>query len=191
MWGSVRLLFFVYVARDFSKASALISSEFYWGSWLGYGWMVFSWHFWSFSLFVRVVYLSELVKYSLIERYLAAKIGTISVVLVWWVFFITCDWLIYSTHPPPSERTCVKHGVHRYLCTYICSLPYATVVTWRWVSFSLYSRFSWIISEFGGLLFLFRCGLCILLRILFQDGGFGLLTVYCYLVWTFNSVLLP
>ncbi len=36
---------FVYVARDFSKASALISSEFYWGSWLGYGWVVFSWHF--------------------------------------------------------------------------------------------------------------------------------------------------
>ncbi len=34
---------FVYVARDFSKASALISSE--WGSWLGYGWVVFSWHF--------------------------------------------------------------------------------------------------------------------------------------------------
>ena len=33
-------------------------------------------------LFVWVVYLSELVKYSLIERYLAAKIGTILVVLV-------------------------------------------------------------------------------------------------------------
>jgi hypothetical protein len=36
-----------------------------------------------FSLFVWVVYLSELVKYSLIERYLASKIGTFSVVLVW------------------------------------------------------------------------------------------------------------
>jgi hypothetical protein len=36
---------FVYVVQDFSKASALVSSEFYWGSWLGYGWMVFSWHF--------------------------------------------------------------------------------------------------------------------------------------------------
>ncbi len=36
-----------------------------------------------FRFFVWVVYLSELVKYSLIERYLAAKIGTISVVLVW------------------------------------------------------------------------------------------------------------
>jgi hypothetical protein len=33
--------------------------------------------------FVWVVYLSELVKYLLIERYLAAKIGTILVVLVW------------------------------------------------------------------------------------------------------------
>ncbi len=57
----------------------MVSSEFYWGSWLGYGWVVFSLHFRSFSLFVQVVYLAELVKYSLIERYLAAKIGTISV----------------------------------------------------------------------------------------------------------------
>jgi hypothetical protein len=44
-----------------------------------------------FSFFVWVVYLSELVKYSLIECYLAAKVETISSVLVWWVFFITCD----------------------------------------------------------------------------------------------------
>ncbi len=36
-----------------------------------------------FRFSVWVVYLSELVKYSLIECYLAAKIGTISVVLVW------------------------------------------------------------------------------------------------------------
>jgi hypothetical protein len=35
-----------------------------------------------FSLFVRVVYLSELVKYLQIERYLAVKTGTISAVLV-------------------------------------------------------------------------------------------------------------
>jgi hypothetical protein len=34
-------------------------------------------------VFAWVVYLSELVKYSLIERYLAAKFGTILVVLVW------------------------------------------------------------------------------------------------------------
>jgi hypothetical protein len=72
----VRLLFFVYVARDFSKACALVSSEFYWGSRLGYGWMVFSLYFCSFSLFVWVVYLSELVKYLHIERHLAAKVGT-------------------------------------------------------------------------------------------------------------------
>jgi hypothetical protein len=44
-----------------------------------------------FAFSIWVVYLSELVKYSLIERYLAAKIGTIFSVLVWWVFFITCD----------------------------------------------------------------------------------------------------
>jgi hypothetical protein len=44
-----------------------------------------------FAFFVWVVYSSELVKYLLIERYLATKIGTISLVLVWWVFFITCD----------------------------------------------------------------------------------------------------
>ncbi len=79
----MRLLFFVYVVRDFSNACALVSSEFYWGLWLGYGWMVFSLHLKHFSFSVWVVYLSELVKYSLIERYLAAKIGTISVVLVW------------------------------------------------------------------------------------------------------------
>jgi len=49
----VRLLFFVYVARDFSKACALVSSEFYWGSWLGYGWMVFFDHFrYLFGLFI-------------------------------------------------------------------------------------------------------------------------------------------
>jgi hypothetical protein len=36
-----------------------------------------------FAFSVWVVYLSELVKYLLIERYLAAKIGTILVVLVW------------------------------------------------------------------------------------------------------------
>jgi hypothetical protein len=44
-----------------------------------------------FAFSVWVVYLSELVKYLLIERYLAAKIGTILVVLVWQVFFITFD----------------------------------------------------------------------------------------------------
>jgi hypothetical protein len=33
--------------------------------------------------------LSELVKYLRVERYLAAKIGTISLVLLWWVVFIT------------------------------------------------------------------------------------------------------
>ncbi len=88
----MRLLFFVYVARDFSNACALVSSEFYWGLWLGYGWMVFSLHLKHFRFFfVRVIYLSKLAKYSRVERYLAAKIGTIYLVLVWWVFFITCD----------------------------------------------------------------------------------------------------
>ncbi len=36
-----------------------------------------------FAFSVWVVYLSELMKYLLIERYLAAKFGTILVVLVW------------------------------------------------------------------------------------------------------------
>ncbi len=44
-----------------------------------------------FPFFVWVVYLSELAKYSRVERYLAAKIGTIYSVMVWWVFFIMCD----------------------------------------------------------------------------------------------------
>jgi len=35
------------------------------------------------------VHLSKLVKYLRVERYLAAKIGTISLVLLWWVVFIT------------------------------------------------------------------------------------------------------
>jgi hypothetical protein len=103
----VRLLFFCDVVRDFSKTSALISSEFYCGLWLGCGWMVFSWYSGSFSLFVWIVYLSELVKYLLIERYLAAKIGTISLVLVWWVFFITfdcSDFLIFHSISAISIR---------------------------------------------------------------------------------------
>ena len=48
---------FVYVARVFSKACALVSSEFYWGLWLGYGWMVSYLHFFDhfrylFGLFI-------------------------------------------------------------------------------------------------------------------------------------------
>jgi len=57
------VVFFVYVVRDFSNVCALVSSEFYWGWWLGYGWMVFFRYLWPFSHFVWVVYLSELVKY--------------------------------------------------------------------------------------------------------------------------------
>jgi hypothetical protein len=45
----------------------------------------------QFRFSVWVVHLSELVKYLLIGRYLAAKIGTISLILVWWVFCITCN----------------------------------------------------------------------------------------------------
>ena len=47
-----------------------------------------------FAFSVWVVYLSELVKYLRMERYLAAKIGTISLVLVWWVFFIMDGWYL-------------------------------------------------------------------------------------------------
>ncbi len=53
----MRLLFFVYVARDLSNACALVSSEFYWGLWLGYGWMVFSLHMKHF-VFLCLGYLS-------------------------------------------------------------------------------------------------------------------------------------
>ncbi len=34
------LLLFVYVGRGFSDGCALVSSKFYWGWWLGSGWMV-------------------------------------------------------------------------------------------------------------------------------------------------------
>jgi hypothetical protein len=47
-------------------------------------WMdgIFFAFFFSFSLFVWVVYLSELVRYLHIERHLAAKFGTISLALI-------------------------------------------------------------------------------------------------------------
>ncbi len=76
------LLLFVYVARDFSKACALVSSEFYWGLWLGYGWMVFSLHFDHFFFVLLTCLLSELMKRLHIDRHLAAKIRTISVALI-------------------------------------------------------------------------------------------------------------
>ncbi len=71
------------VVRDFSKAFALVSFGFYGVHGLGMvGWysLVCFDHFWFFHL---GCVLSELVKYSLIERYLAAKFGTILAVLVW------------------------------------------------------------------------------------------------------------
>ncbi len=42
-----------------------------------------------FNVLAGFVNLSELVKCLRVERYLAAKIGTISLVLFWWVVFIT------------------------------------------------------------------------------------------------------
>jgi hypothetical protein len=60
-----------------------------------YGLVMDGWYFLVFLIIfafsVWVVHLSELAKYSRVERYLAAKIGTIYLVLVWWVFFITRD----------------------------------------------------------------------------------------------------
>jgi hypothetical protein len=44
-----------------------------------------------FRILFGFVNLPELVKYLRVERYLAAKIGTIYLVLVWWVCFIICD----------------------------------------------------------------------------------------------------
>jgi len=63
--------------------------EFNWARGSGMNGWYFLFIFDYFSLFVWVVYLSELVKYLHIERHLAAKIGTILVVLVWYVFYIT------------------------------------------------------------------------------------------------------
>jgi hypothetical protein len=42
-----------------------------------------------FRMLFGFVNLPELVKYLRVERYLAAKIGTISLGLLWWVVFIT------------------------------------------------------------------------------------------------------
>jgi hypothetical protein len=85
------LLSFVYVARDFSNACALVSSELYWG------FMVWVWMdgiflaFEAFCLPLFELFINLSWKYSRVERYQAAKIGTIYLDLVWWVFFITCD----------------------------------------------------------------------------------------------------
>jgi hypothetical protein len=53
------------------------------------------WYFLGINDHFRILFgfvnLSELVKYLRVERYLAAKIGTIYLFLVWWVCFIICD----------------------------------------------------------------------------------------------------
>jgi hypothetical protein len=79
----VRLLFCL-LNLSFLKASALVFSEFYWGSLLGYGWMVFFFVFLTIFRNLFGLFFSELVKYFHIERFLAAKFGTISVVFMVW-----------------------------------------------------------------------------------------------------------
>jgi hypothetical protein len=58
-----------------------------------YGLDIDGWYFLGINDYFNVLFgfgnLSELVKYLRVERYLAAKIGTISLVLIWWVVFIT------------------------------------------------------------------------------------------------------
>ncbi len=58
-----------------------------------YGLDIDGWYFLGINDYFNVLFgfgnLSELVKYFRVERYLAAKIGTISLVLLWWVVFIT------------------------------------------------------------------------------------------------------
>ncbi len=85
----MRLLSTVYVAGDFSNVCASVSSGFVGVDGLGGD----GWYFPGvndyFSVLFGFVNLSELVKYLRVERYLAAKIGTISLVLLWWVVFIT------------------------------------------------------------------------------------------------------
>ena len=57
-----------------------------------YGLDVDGWYSLGISDYFRMlfgfVHLSELVKYLRVERYLAAKIGTISLVLLWWAVFL-------------------------------------------------------------------------------------------------------
>jgi hypothetical protein len=66
---------------SFLKLLPWFFSGCYWGLWLGYRWMVFSLLFFDHFFIIPLgCLLSELVKYSHIERHLAAKIGTIFVV---------------------------------------------------------------------------------------------------------------
>ena len=79
----MRLLPSVYVSQDCSNACALVSFELYWGF---YGLDMDGWYFLGLNDHFRILYgfvnLSGLVKYLLIECYLAAKIGTII-----WIWF--------------------------------------------------------------------------------------------------------
>jgi hypothetical protein len=91
----VRLLLFVYVSQDCSNACALVLLNFIGVSRFGYGWVVYSWLNDHFRILYGFVNLSGLVKYLLIERYLAAKIGTIYLDLVRWVLCITVIEVVF------------------------------------------------------------------------------------------------
>ncbi len=86
---------FVYVYQGFSNACALVSSALYWGF---YGLDIGGWYSLGindyFHMLFGFVILSELVKYLRVERYLAAKIGTISLVL-FLVGRLYCVWLTW------------------------------------------------------------------------------------------------
>ncbi len=78
----MRLLFFVYVARDFLKLVPWFLLNFIGVHGLGMDGWYFLCIFDHFVVCFWVVYLSELVKYLHIERHLAAKTGTNFAVLI-------------------------------------------------------------------------------------------------------------
>jgi hypothetical protein len=59
----VCLLVLIYIVRGFFNGCALVSSKFYWGRWLGYGWMVSLGINDYFNVLLGFVSLSDLVKY--------------------------------------------------------------------------------------------------------------------------------
>jgi hypothetical protein len=82
-------LSFVYVSQDFSNACALI----FFCTLMGfYGLDLDGWYSIGINDYFRMLFgfvtLPELVKYLRVERYLAAKIGTISLGPLCWVVFV-------------------------------------------------------------------------------------------------------
>jgi hypothetical protein len=84
----VRFLFIVCIARGFSNGFASVSSKFPGGWWLGCGWMVFLGISDLFRILFGLLTCLSWRNILFIERYLAAKIGTVFLISVWRVVFI-------------------------------------------------------------------------------------------------------